>query len=209
MKTFSPTPNFPPNLSGLDFEIYTIQSYLCQLPFLEQCFGLAHIQQRIKSESESITTEREGYRGTARYVSYYPQGIDYGIGGLGTDVDLTFDDKYASRVFFINQDKADTNIKVDKWDWTSREVLIEQPVGLIFHCNLQSLEISSSEYIKTQILQELMNCPKVVGTRIFEDMQSVWKEFTITPEMNGITRYPNYCLRIDLLITYLAFPYNQ
>ena len=105
-------------------------------------------------------------------------------------------------------EKTNLNAKINRWDWTADVVDIAQPFSLIFHCNLNSMEHPSSEYLKNSILSALQKCPKIICTNLFEDMGSVWKEFTITPALNGITRYPNYCLRIDGICTYTAYPYN-
>lgn len=208
LKTFNTVISNIPNPVGLDLEIGTLQFYLAQLGWIEKVYGIAHSQKRTKSEGESVTTEREGLRGTARFDLYYPQGFDYGSYGGGIETDLSFNDSYSSRVFFLNTEDAQTNTKVDKWDTWGKGVQIEQPVALIFHCNLNSLQASSTEYLKNSILSALIQCPKFIGEKMFEDMQSVWKEFTITPELNGITRFPNYCLRIDGKITYQTPLYN-
>lgn len=209
MKTFTPIIYNIANPIGFDAEVYTVQTKLARIPWLQAIFGLAHVQKRHKSEGESESMQKIGYRGSARYEHYYPQGIKYGVGATtGPDEDLSFDDAYASRIFFLSGDKIDLNPKVDGWNWVEQNVLIAQNFSLILHCNQSQLQISSYEQIKTDILYALGQCPKIVATAAWENMDNVWREFTITPEINGCTRYPNYCLRIDLICTYLAFPYN-
>ncbi len=208
MKSFVTSVNNISNPIGFDLEIDTIQSKLAELGWIEFIFGVAHVQKRTKSEEESLTSFKEGYRGTERYNLLYPQGRKYGTLGDAIDVDLSFDDSYASRIFFIVTDKDNLNAKVDPWNWTVPSLGISKPFSLILHCNLNSLEQQSSERLKTDILTALNNCPKIIATEIFEDMDKVWSEFTITPELNGITRYPNYCLRVNLICNYLAKPYN-
>ena len=203
MKTFTPTIYKNDTLIGFDLEVYSLQVALARIDWLQAIFAVAHIQKRTKSEEESISTRSEGRTGTKRFDAYYPQG-----NFNGKSFDLSFDDSYASRAFFLIKKDTDITPKTDTWNWVEDNVEIAQPFSVILHCNLQKLELSSQEQIKTDFLYALSNCPKVTGLSMDEDMTEVWKEFTITPEINGITRYPNYCVRFDGILTYLAFPYN-
>lgn len=209
MKTFTPTIYNIPNPIGFDAEVYTIQTKLARIPWLQAIFAVAHVQRRYKSEEESTSMKNIGFRGSLRYEHLYPQGLKYGQSSKDpADEDLSFNDNYASRIFFLSCDDIDINPKVDGWNWVEQNILIAHKFSIILHCNQNSLQITSREQLKTDILYALGKCPKISGIRVFEDMENVWKEFTITPEINGCTRYPNYCLRVDMVCTYLAFPYN-
>lgn len=172
---------------GLDVEIAAIQAKIARLTFMQYIFGVANHQ------FDVIDDKRR----------YYPQGRKF-----DQDIDLSFDDSYASRCFFVAKDPINVNTRTDDWDWTEGNVEIAHPFAFIFHCNLQSLEIDSSEAIKTAILNSLDMCPKVKMTQAFEDIGGVWNGFTITDDMKGMTRYPNYCLRVDGVVTYMNYPFN-
>jgi hypothetical protein len=195
---------------GIDNEIYRIQNLFSKLPWLEACFGSARIQRRLLSEGEATKMESLGYRGTKKYELYYPQGIKNQVGVESSiiDQDLTFDDSYASRIFFLTNDMINPNPTTDNWDWITPNIEIGQKISIILHCNLNSLEIDSSEQVKIDTMYILNNCQKIKGLSISESMEDVWKEFTLTPEINGCTRYPFYCLRVDFLLTYMMFPVN-
>lgn len=204
MKTFTPQIyNNSKELIGFDLEVYSIQQKLAQISWLQAIFGVAHVQKRQLSEEESVLMTRSGLRGTARYNITYPQGSKNGI-----DEDLSFNDTYASRIFFLTKDDINITPKVNPWNWVDNNVDISQPFAIILHANLKSLQINSYEQLKLDVLYALNECPKYQGLTMYEDMSNVWKEFDITPNMNGITRHPYYCLRIDGLLNYVAFGYN-
>jgi hypothetical protein len=183
---------------GFDLEVLSIQNLLAKVGWLEAAFGVAHVQKRMINADEASQSQGQGERQVL-----YPQSMKGDI-----DEDLTFNDNYASRVFFLTRDDIQVSPKTDVWNWVNNNVEIAQPFSLILHCNINSLEVNSTEKIKLDILRQLINCPKVTGVEMFEDMKNVWREFTITNELNGLTRRPNYCLRVDAILTYLAFPYN-
>lgn len=207
-KIFTSSISNPINAFGFDLEVGTMQMYFSQLGFIEKIFGNTVIQKRVKSEEDSLTSFNEGNRGTSRYDTWYPQGFSFGEDGGSIDQDLTFDDSYASRIFFLLREDNNVNMKISNWDWTDSLIQVQQPFSIIFHCNLDSLEFRSSEFIKASLLAALGKCPKIVAHKTFETIENVWKEYTITPEMTGVTRYPNYCLRIDAICTYVPFDYN-
>jgi hypothetical protein len=209
MKTFQTQVYNQINPIGFDLEIYLIQRQLQRICWLEACFGVAHRQKRILSEGEAKTREEQGFRGSQKYQVWYPQGFKNQIGVASTiiDQDLSFDDSYASRIFFLMRE-TNINPKSAPYNWTDLDVTVAQSCSLILHCNLDALEVATSEQIKTDILWVLNSCSRIVGLEICESIEEVWKEFDLTIGINGVTRYPNYCLRVDMIITYPAFPEN-
>jgi hypothetical protein len=194
---------------GFDFQVYLVQLQFSRLSWLEGCFGIAHRQKRILSEGEAKTREEQGFRGSQKYQVWYPQGFKNQVGVTSSiiDQDLSFDDSYASRIFFLMLE-SNINPKADPYNPVELGISIDQKCSMILHCNLDALEIPTSEQIKTDILYIFNSIYKIKGLEICESIEEVWKEFDITVGINGVTRYPNYCLRVDFILTYEAFPVN-
>lgn len=204
-KTFTPLVFCPTNPIGFDSEILAVQMKLACITWMEAIYGIAHVEYRQKSDQLAVNylNPEEGLRGRDKWTVNYPQGR-----AKDQDVDLSFDDSYASRLFFLVKDKINISPKTDPSEWTSPNVEIAQPFSLIFHANVQKLEIPNYEILKLGILDALNTCPKIQINTMSENMDNVWSEFTLTQQVNGVTRYPNYCLRVDAVLTYMAFPFN-
>ncbi len=205
MKTFTPAIYNFANPIGFDRQIAQIQAKLARITWMEAIFGRANVQWRLLSDemATNYLKPAEGLKGRDKYTVYYPQGRK-----LNSDIDLSFDDTYSSRGFFYVKDNINISPKTDNQDWTSSNIEVAQPFSFIFSCNLNKLEIESSEQVKSMILYELGNCPQVVLSKIYEHLDDVWNDFTVTQQMSSVTKYPFYCLRVDGICTYMAFPFN-
>lgn len=192
-------------IAGLDYELLQVQQKLARITWMEAIFGRAILQWRIQDDemAQNYLKPAEGMRGRDKYTVYFPQSRKN-----EQDIDLSFDDTYASRVFFYIKNQGDVSPKADDWDWTEDNVEIAQPFTMIFSGNLNKLEIESSEIVKTCLLYELNNCPKIVVNRIFEQTEDVWSDFTITQQIQSLTKFPYYCIRFDGVVTYMSFPFN-
>jgi hypothetical protein len=185
MKSFNTSIYNNDQLSGLDYEVLLVQQKLARITWMESIFGVCIKQ----TDSKNRRT--------------YPQGKKF-----NQDIDLTFNDQYASTCFFLHDDPIDINPKTDTDDWTDENVEISQPVSLLFFCNLSKLENQSKEQIKTCILYELNKCAKIQLRSALEEINGVWSGFTITDNVIQYSKYPYYCLRVNMIFTYMAFPFN-
>src|ERR1700760_1671719 len=156
MKSFTPTIYNYRELAGFDYEISAVQAKLARISWMEYIFGRATTQYRIRTDenAQNFLNPPEGLRGRDKYAVYYPQGRK-----LDQDIDLSFDDSYASRCFFYTHDPINANPKTDDFDWTAPNIEVSQPFSLIFSADLSKLETTSSEIIKTGILYALGQCP--------------------------------------------------
>ena len=210
MKTFTPKIYNENNPTGFDREISAIQANLAGITFMEFIYGRANVQWRLLTDDMAANAlhSPEGLRGRDKYTIYYPQGRK-----LGQDIDLSFDDSCASRCFFYLKDPINPSPKTDAQDWTSPNVEIAQPFSFIFSCNLQKLVNStetpiSSELVKTCVFNALNYPPKIVIGKTYEKLENVWSDFTMTQAIQGLCKYPFYCLRIDAVCTYMNNPFN-
>lgn len=184
--------------NGFDYQVSLIQERLALIPWLQASYGVAHIQRRYLSAEEV-----KAQRGTAKSEIVYPQGR-----ANKTDVDLSFNDKFASRMFFLVRDSININPEQDRFEYPKDNITVSQPFSLILTASLTKLELTSYERLKIDTLYVLNKCPNVKGLAMHENMDNVWREFTKTKEINGMCRYPNYCLRIDADCSYNVFPNN-
>lgn len=193
MKTFTPAIYNVLNPVGFDLEIAAVQSRLACITWMEAVFGVAHIQARKQLNPETDKND----------LIYFPQARK-----LQQDVDLTIDDSYASRCFFVVKDPINVSPDTDRQDWTTANIEIAQPFSLIFNCDLSKLETDNYEIVKTGVLYALNQCPKIVLGTCYEDIYNIWKGFTVTEQLLGFTKYPYYAMRVDGVLTYMAFPFN-
>lgn len=205
MKQFTTQVYYPENPVGFEYELQAVQNNIARLVWMEKIYPVAKVQSRYvrKEDSNTPLNPTLGTSGLGKYNDYFPQGR-----ANGSDVDLSFNSADASRCFFLIGDKINVSPKTDTWRWEDNNVEITQHFSLIFSCNLNKLEIDSSEIVKTGILYELNKCRKLSVTLMYENAEDVWKEFTKTREIGSITRFPNYCLRLECALTYMAFPFN-
>lgn len=204
-KIFIPAIYNETNPIGIDFELLDVQRRLACITWIESIFGRSKNQSRLKTDNIAVNNLQpdEGFRGDEKYKLYYPQGRK-----LDGDIDLSPDDSFASRCFFVCKDPINSSPKTDGQDWTSYNVEISQPMSLIFFGNLSKLELQSSEAIKNCLFYELNQCPKIVSGTCYENIENIWKEWTITQQINSFTRFPYYSIRIDFVLIYMAFPFN-
>ena len=204
-KSFTPTIYNEDNPIGFAFALIEVQKKLARCTLLEYIYGVAHQQYRLRSEkqTENYLQPKEGSSIAEKYRIYYPQGRK-----LGQDIDLSFNDACASSGFFMAKDPIDVNPNKDRWDWTDTNVKIAQPFSFIFFCNLQKLEVATYEEVKTALLYFFNQMPTVVITSMSENLESIWKEFTTTQQIFSFARLPYYCLRLEGVLTYNAFPFN-
>jgi hypothetical protein len=188
MKQFTPAIYNYSNPVGLDQQIAYIQSKLARINFMEVIFGRANIQSRLTDKGKRI---------------FYPQGRQ-----MEKDIDFSFNDTYASSVFFLNRNPINASPNTNQQDWTEGNVELSQPISIIFFGNTSKLECSSTEIIKTCLLFELGKCATVKISNLYENCADVWKDFTMTDEMSQFTKYPYYAIRIDITVTYMAMPFN-
>ena len=197
------------NPAGFDLQVAEIQSWLGKLSFIEAIFGVAKEQYELRRDNTTNDTFlNEDFLGRKKWERYYPQGRK-----LGGDVDLSPDDTYTSRIFFLVKDNIKTNTNKDDWDWTEANIELCQPFSIIVQCNIDKVKIveptvDSSEKVKLGILYALNNCSFLKVISMSENLENVWKEFTLVPEINGFTRYPNYMLRLECEAWYYAFNNN-
>lgn len=206
MKQFTTKVYYPYTPIGFEYELVSVQDTIARLVWLEELYGVAHLQSRYTRQEETNTALNPtmGLSGVNRLNEYFPQGR-----ANGSDVDLSFDDTKASRAFFfIGKDLINVTPKTDPQGFTHDNVEIAQPFSLILTANLDKLEIASYEVLKTGLLYELNRCRRLSIVSMCEGFDDVWKEFTVTHRMGSITRFPNYCLRIECVLTYMAFPFN-
>ena len=191
---------------GFDIQVASMQAKLACINFVEALFGVCKVQYRIAREDEVANGlySDEGERGEKRYRIWYPQGRKKDM-----DIDLSPDDTYASRGFFLVKDPIDAQTKKDPSGFANPAVQLAQPFSFIFFCNLDMLELTSSEIIKNVILQAFNTMPKVNVVKIFENIDNVWNEFTINAQISNFTRYPFYTIRLDCICTYDALPVNN
>lgn len=200
-----------PNPAGFDLKLLEVQTQLASLNFMEAVFGQAHIQCELKLDSiteDKVFLPDLGKKGTLKHERWYPQGTK-----LGGNVDLTFSDSYASRIFFLAKDPISTSPTQDKWDWTSPNPEIKQPFSLILHCNIDklnklNLSVFDNEKVKLSILYALSQCPKIIVNSMSENIDNVWKEFSMSSEINGFDQPPFYALRVEADAYYYAFAMN-
>lgn len=200
-----------PNPAGFDLKVLDFQNQLANLNFIEGIFGVAKVQLELRTNSQTEDTyllQDMGKKGTTKHERWYPQAQK--LGGL---VDLSIDDSYSSRLFFLVKDPISTSPKEDEWNWGDANVELKQPFSIIFHCDMRKianlgLGLDSTEKVKLSILYALSQCPKLTVESQSENMENVWKEFTLTPEINGFAIYPFYALRLDCYTFYYAFPNN-
>lgn len=199
------------NPVGFDFEVYQIQNQLAQLNLLEAIFGVCHLQVEYR---DNLTTEDKyllqdmGKKGTSKHERWFPQGR-----ANGSNIDLSIKDSYSSRVFFLAKDQIDTNPSEDEWGWPEGNPEIRQQFSIIIHCSLQKIQylnigITTQEQFKLQILRSLNQIPLLIVKGMSENITNVWKEFTMTPEINGFGLYPYYVLRLECEIPYYPLGIN-
>ena len=199
------------NPAGFDLKIQDVQVQLACLNCIEAIFGVARVQLDLQDDSETEDTyliPDMGKKGTTKHERWYPQGRKG-----NSDIDLTIDDTYSSKIFFLVKDPISTSPAQDKWDWAGGNNEIKQPFSLLLHCNLSkiinaNLQISNYEQIKLSVLYALSQCPKIIVNSLSENIESFWKEFSMTEAISGFGRHPFYCLRIEADAYYYAFPNN-
>jgi hypothetical protein len=230
------------NPIGFDYQVLQMQNNIGNLNFIEAIFGVAHVQFELRDNREvqdSYLNQDMGKHGPAKHERWYPQArknlgrfivaegtqtpivaeggsqyiIPAGSGNGGSDVDLTIDDSYTSRVFFLAKDPISTSPSQDKYDPTERNPEIKQPFSILLHCNLQKIfnlgiGLTNQEQVKLSFLYALNKNLKVIVSGMSENIDNFWKEFSITPEINGFGRYPFYTLRIEADCYFYAFPNN-
>ena len=199
------------NPAGFDLQVLRIQQKLASLNFMEYIFGVAHVQ--VALSQDNITQDNYlipdmGKKGVMKHERWYPQGKK-----RGEDIDLSFDDSYASRVFFMVKDPISASPSQSQYSWGDQSPEIRQPFSLICHFNIDkitnmNLDINSREQVKLSIIYALSQAPKIILNNMSENINNVFKEFSITPDVNGVTRDPYYCLRLECDAYYYALPMN-
>jgi len=205
MKEFNTRLYSNTNLVGFEAALLEVQKKICKLKWMEAVFGIAHSQYYLKDDgmAKNFLNPEEGLRGRDKWTVYFPQ-----CRNNGQDYDMSFSDSYASRVFFLCNDPISVSPKTDTYDWADEEVAISQPFSLIFFGNVDKIEALSTEQLKVDLLYALNQCPTVLATGMSENLDNVWRGFTITQQITSFTRYPYYCLRIECTLNYMAFPFN-
>lgn len=197
--TFTPAIYNSDNPIGLDWEILRIQKWLANLNFLQAIFGLANVSFRISDDNqiENMYNRREGLSMEGKYRRFFPQGKK-----LGQDIDLSFDDTYCSKIFFLLKDPTNTNPSTDRWTFADNSVPANAPIALFFSCNLEKLAIQDKEKIKIAIIYALSKLPRIYVKTIEENIDNIWKEFTISQQMMSFCKPPYYNLRIEFVLQY-------
>ncbi len=197
--------------AGFDLQVSYIQNSLAKLTFIEAIFGVARLQCELRQDEitqDTYLIPDMGKKGTLKHERYYPQGRK-----LNSSVDLTIDDTYTSRIFFLAKDPISLNPNEDRYDWADQNPEIKQPFSILCHFNLQkifnlNLGISNYEQLKLAVIYALNQVPKIILNSAEENIDNFWKEFSMTPEINGFGMYPFCCLRIDADAYYFAYPNN-
>ena len=198
-----------PNPAGIDAEIGKLQAQLASVTFIDTMFGRVNIQRRQLTDDEvkNRLTQTAGIRGRDLYFVYYPQGKK-----LGQDIDLSFSDDYPSCLYFYLRDPVNVNPASDTWDFAEKQVMVAQPLSVIFWCDMTKLNPGStdnySEQLKITLLSAFNNCPRIVVQSVSENGENVLRDFSITQKNTNFTRYPYCAFRFDMVLTYPAFPEN-
>lgn len=209
MQTYTPKIYNLPNPAGFDLEIGIIQAKLAQITWIDTIFGRANIAKRqiTQEQAKNQLTPINGITGRELYYIYYPQGRK-----LDSDIDLTISDAYPNMCYFYTHDTINVNIKAEEWGYPDNVVQVQQPFSLIFWCNLIKMGDKSDgnylEKIKLTLLSVLSDCPRVMVGNLYEGMDNVFKDFSITNMLANYTKYPYYALRIEAKCVYPAFPEN-
>ena len=199
------------NPAGFDLVIAGIQAQIACLNFADQIFGVAHVENELRSNQTTEDTafiQDMGKKGTMKHERWFPQARQN-----GSDADLTIGDEYISRCFFLVKDPISTSPREDSYDWGSQNPEIKQPFSLLFHCSMSKINnaipsLTNYEQVKLSLLYALSKCPMLLVNSMVENIENFWKEFSITEEISGFGKYPFYCLRIECEIPYFAFPMN-
>lgn len=193
---------------GFDFQVLIIQNQLSLLNLIEAIYPISHLQVELRTDAvteDNYLIPDYGKKGTMKHERWFPC--------TNNKVDLTFDDSYVSRVFFIAKDNINTNPEGDQWGFPEGSPEINQKFSILLHCSLEKIKnlnigISNQEQIKTLIISSLIKVPKLMVTSMSENITNIWKEYSMTPEINGFGLFPFYCLRLECEINYYPLGVN-
>jgi len=191
-----------PNAVGLDLQIQTVQQILADgLPWLQTAFGRAFLQQEKRLSKKDVTLI-DALAGDETVIYPECRGINQ------EPVNVMPNDNLKSYCFFVVRDPTD----FVNFATLDTQTIVSTPLSLIFWVNLQKVNATKNyrfaEELKIDVLNILRGIPDVVLTQIYEQMDRVFEQFTITETYLQYTKPTFAAMRFDFNLQYPIFPEN-
>ena len=172
-----------PNPVGLDLALQELQIALSSVLEFKYIFGRAR-KNKLR-EGSKIHVIPEVYRSKEKYINVLPNR------------------EYANYCFFVVSDP----LRFLEYESNQNEYLRQANVSLICWFTLSKIDISKdyifTEEIKESIYDVLNKRTEVNLVREFEDLENVFREFTLEEIETKYFKYPYYGIRIELELNYL------
>ena len=198
------------NPVGFDYQVLQIQQYIAALNLIQAIFPVAHVQCELRTNEVTEDTylmPDMGKKGTMKHERWFPQSRQ-----KGQNIDLTITDAYSSRIFFLAKDQIDPNPSQDRWDWTEQSLELKQSFAVILSFDIakvNNLGLNfTGEQVKLLVLGALYKVPQLICKGISENIDNVWKEFSMTQEINGFAQYPKFAIRFECEVYYYPYGVN-
>jgi hypothetical protein len=164
---------------GVDVQIQALQAELkSELVWLEYSFGRAFVGRSDQAKGKDYT-----------YPMVYRGNKDY--------QDASPNDNLNSASFFV----VDGDYSYDEYDINEPNKM-SVPVSLIIWGDLKKISPDYDEHFGGILLQDVLrvirNNEEVKVNRISDNVQEVFKEFSVRDDVSALFYYPYFCYRISL-----------